>query len=169
MEKTTTYPCNKSQGRFTPRSLRVKKISHPDLETPCWVIESHTPHRLTGYVRVVRDGRAISVHRLIHEKAEGPIPEGLCVLYRCDRRNCVNPLHLFRGTHLNNSADMILKGRSPCRGGEKNSRSKLIISQVQSIRDRYANGINQPALAREYGVNQSTISGIVRRETWRNI
>jgi HNH endonuclease len=53
----------------------------------------------------------VYAHRYAYEYANGKIPEGLCVLHRCDVPHCVNPSHLFVGTQQQNTLDMIAKGR----------------------------------------------------------
>ena len=44
--------------------------------------------------------------------------------------------------------------------------AKLSLSQVQDIREAYAQGATQSALCRHYGVTVGTIGRIVRGETW---
>jgi hypothetical protein len=54
---------------------------------------------------------SISAPRLAWEIANGPIPEGMQVLHRCDEPRCCEPDHLFLGTAADNMADMRRKGR----------------------------------------------------------
>lgn len=68
-----------------------------------------------GQLRI--DGKLQRAHRLAWEDVNGPVPDGLCVLHKCDVPQCINPEHLFLGTKKDNSIDMARKGR--VRGGPK--------------------------------------------------
>jgi hypothetical protein len=113
-------------------------------------------------------------HRISWEIHFGDIPDGLYVLHTCDNPPCANPVHLFLGTQRDNIDDMLRKGRSayghPGRQGEKAWMAKLTDDQVREIRSLYEVGrISQLALARRYGITQTTIGSIVRRATWKHI
>lgn len=64
-----------------------------------------------GYGYFSKNSKAASAHRVSWEIHNGQIPDGLCVLHKCDNRKCVNPDHLFIGTYYDNIHDKINKGR----------------------------------------------------------
>ena len=62
----------------------------------------------------------------------------------------------------------MMKPLNPAHGSAQMTRAKLTVKQVREIRARYRATLrNGGHLAREYGVNNATISHIVRRQTWK--
>lgn len=121
-----------------------------------------------GILRV--NNRGFLAHRLSYSLKHGNIPDGLCVLHRCDNPSCVNPGHLFLGTYLENNRDKARKGRANPPYGTREPNHKLTAADVIRIRKRYAAGdTRQRDIAAQYGVSQRLISLIVRREAWRHI
>lgn len=72
-----------------------------------------------GEFEVYLDGKKMRIraHRMAQQFANGDIPDDLLVLHQCDNPCCVNPEHLFLGTHQDNMADMVAKGRASREGG----------------------------------------------------
>lgn len=99
-------------------------------------------------------------HRCAWEMTRGAIPAGSHVLHSCDNRGCVNPSHLFIGTHDDNMADAAQKGRLH---RSRPSRHKFTPAQIEDIRARVAAGPRgtATALASEYGVTRAHISQLV--------
>lgn len=107
-------------------------------------------------------------HRLSWEFANGPIPDGMWVLHRCDNAPCCNPAHLFLGTHQDNMDDMASKRRAKAPRGERQHLAKLTAQDVLQIRARCPQETRR-ALADEFGVAVGTIHQIVNRLTWTHI
>lgn len=103
-----------------------------------------------GYGILTRKRRQLRATRLVWEECFGLIPDGMCVLHRCDNPPCVNPEHLFLGTKSDNNRDAAAKGRS--RG-----KARLTAEQVRSIRE---SDETQQALGDRYGISQSSVSYI---------
>ena len=118
-------------------------------------------HTVRGSGRMKVNGRKQYVHRLMWEIVNGAIPEGLFVLHHCDNPACVEPSHLFVGTHADNMADRSAKGRASRRGNPR-----LTADQVAAIRHRLTLGARGIDLAAEYGVHPATIKRIKARRAW---
>ncbi len=88
------------------------------------------------------------------------------VLHRCDNPGCVNPDHLFLGSHADNMADMKSKGRLVNFRGKQHGMAKLTEAVVVRIRERVASGEAQNAIATEFRMTPTAISSIVRGRTW---
>lgn len=88
----------------------------------------------------------------------GLVPPGMCVLHSCDNPLCCNPEHLFLGTSLDNTIDMLKKGR----GGK----AKLNELQVMNIRKDER---PRREIASEYGITLNMIQKIKSRHSWRHL
>lgn len=126
-----------------------------------------------GYGSFNLRGAAMKSHRVAWQFAYGEIPKGshhgtMCVLHRCDNPACVNPSHLFLGTHGDNMRDMVRKKRhaQPNQKGEANRNAKLTEEQIRSIR---IDTRSQYQIARDYGIHQMTVSDILRRRIWKHV
>lgn len=113
-------------------------------------------------------------HRFGWELAHGePPPADRYICHTCDNRLCQNPAHWFLGTNAENLADMRKKGRgtSPPRNdhrGERGPGAKLTARDVERIRALYATGnITQSELGSLFGIEQTNVSAIIRRKSWR--
>lgn len=122
-----------------------------------------------GYGRIKLGRFDHQAHRVAWVLSVGPIPDGLCVLHRCDRPSCVNPGHLFLGTNTDNVHDKVRKGRSADQRGEANGYSKLTRTDVLAARAAWNAGESAASIARRYHVNRTTINRIVTGKRWAHL
>lgn len=133
----------------------------------CWIWQKKINPKGYGYIKF--KGRSMQTHRLALEaKLNRKIKDGLYALHDCDNPSCCNPEHLYEGTQFNNMQDAKNRERlKPCRGST-NGQSKLTEKEVVEIRGK-AGQKTFSELSRNYGVSVNTISGIVKRKSWRSL
>lgn len=125
----------------------------------CW---TWTGSKLcSGYGMVKWDGMPQPAHRVSWQIVFGDIPEGFCVCHRCDNPVCVNPAHLFLGTHTDNMRDMVQKGRC--------GTAKLTLANIVAIRKLRSENWELADIASKFSVTPESIGRIVNRETWKHI
>lgn len=136
-----------------------------------------------GRGQIWENGKKMLAHRWAWEKVNGPIPAGKLICHHCDNPGCINPHHLYVGTHADNMRDMRERGRSTAARypelarelgrrtgrrnthtrGEGNPRAKLTAEQATAIRsDKRPTKL----VAADYGVDQSTVQRIRRGKLW---
>lgn len=136
----------------------------------CWPWKGkRAKGRHGGYGLISYNGKPVRAHRLSYELFVGPIPDGMCVCHQCDNPPCVNPAHLFLGTHADNTADMMRKGR--WRGpndkrvgdGELSETSTVFAQKMREL------GFSYRRVARCLGVNLSAVIRAIKREGMKEL
>ena len=132
----------------------------------CWPWMAHKVEK--GYGQFSIGHELFCAHRISYFLAFGAIPSGLLVCHHCDNPACINPSHLFVGTHKDNTADMINKGRriqGRMPSGEDHHKTKLSIEEVIKIEiDRGVFGDTVQELSRGYKVSTQIIHRVLNRE-----
>jgi hypothetical protein len=134
----------------------------PEPFSGCWLwTAAWNPQ---GYGQFTMPKRPQLAHRMAWTFYKGEIPTGVHVLHKCDTPACVNPDHLFLGSHQDNMTDAYRKGRVAI--GQKVGGCKLTAEQVIAIRGderRYGK------IGEAYGISVPHVSEIKRRLSWKHI
>jgi hypothetical protein len=157
-------------GTLAPRlrrAIEAKMQANIKPVGDCWEWQGQV--MANGYGVVFYDGRKRLAHRVMYELTHGPVDNGLFCCHRCDNPRCVNPKHIFLGTHKENMADMDSKGRRRAAKGERQHKAKLTDGEVLEIRRLYAAGVTITEIARRFPVTPASIGAIVHGRTWRHL
>ena len=122
------------------------------LETRCWEWTGRNSSDF-GYGIMQCNHKRILTHRIGYEMFVGPIPEGMCVLHKCDNPKCVRGEHLFLGTYKDNAEDRDRKGR--------NGKTKYTDQQVSDVRRLHEAGYRTIDIQAMTGVTKRQIRNII--------
>ena len=153
---------------------------HIDTKSGCWEWTANKNNK--GYGMFFVHPKKRLAHRVTYEMTGKDIKAGNSICHTCDNPCCVNPFHLFQGTHAQNTADMVAKGRHkfPDSVGSRNGRAKINKQQVLLIREfmkrfppthsssRLSFG-STTFLARWFGLTGAAIRDIVTGKRWSHI
>lgn len=140
-----------------------------DPVTECWTwIGSKYRFGYGHFRRKINDKWVMyKAHRYAYEFYNGVIPTGALVCHRCDNPGCVNPKHLFTGTHLDNTLDMVSKGR---KGLIRNPKHRLLSLDVAKM-IRYHKSLypEKPLrwFAEKFQTSPTQISRILNNKIWQ--
>lgn len=143
--------------RWPERTTEQRLMERVEKTDGCWLWRGAIGVGGYGAFPIVVGGkwRTKPAHRVSYQLFVGAIPDGMYVCHACDVRPCVNPAHLWVGTHQQNQADMGRKGRtySPAK--------KLSDEDVAEIRRLLSEGrMFQREIAKQFGVARNHISRI---------
>jgi transposase-like protein len=117
------------------------------VESGCWEWQGRL--NIGGY-GTIRDGeKMVLAHRVSVSLLQGNLPEDSVVCHRCNNRKCVNPVHLYPGTHEDNMADLSLANTS--------SFSKTEWSDRKQMYDLLEAGGDAEEIGAVFGVSSKTV------------
>lgn len=132
---------------------KVDKVSSG---TGCWLWTAATKEGRYGAFKLPT--KVERSHRVSWMISNGPIPEKMHVLHRCDVPLCVNPSHLFLGTHKENMCDMRAKERHHVPDNRRYTQQT--IDEIAGLKGQCF----QRLAAERFGVSQTFVSAV-----WRNV
>jgi hypothetical protein len=139
---------------------RLEYYSIPEPNSGCVLWLANVTSR--GYGKLRCKNVTYSTHRAAFELAKGPIPDGLFVCHKCDVPSCINPAHLFLGTHEENMADRDAKKRHSHH--ERHGMAKIDLATAAKI---FASKGFQRDIAKLFGVSQTTVWFIKSGRHWK--
>lgn len=164
-------------GIRTPKE-RLLSLCIRGSETECWPWKKRTVNR---YPIFNFEGYLTTASRVSHRIFIGPIPDGMEVCHKCDNPQCVNPNHLWIGSHGDNMRDARKKGRlksppgrkpgwkrkTPAPRGDLCPSTKYSDAFVEKLRSKFVRyKYTSRDLASEFGISEKTVRNLIYRQRY---
>lgn len=150
-------------GRFSDKYI-INQTSQ------CWEwtgVRRKRPNGELSYGRLVHCGKEYLAHRVAWIIFKGEIPLNLEVCHRCDNPACVNPEHLFVGTHKENMHDCMNKKRH--HHGLTHRSRKLDAQKIKEIFKLKEQKISNLEIAKRMGVKAPSIRKVLTGMSWKSL
>ena len=145
--------------------LEERFFSKVEKGDSCWEWVASKYH--DGYGAYYFNGKQGRAHRVSWEMKNGEIPENMYILHRCNNRTCVNPKHLYLGTHQDNMNDLARAGTLK---GIGHPSAKVTEREVRTIRHLWEKKIyTQIKIAEMFNISHKTVNGITTNTNWKHI
>ena len=148
--------------------------SKVDKSGDCWEWKAYKDKLGYGFFNLTGERMELA-HRVAWKLVNGEIPEGdhygtTCVCHHCDNPSCVNPAHLFLGSHTDNMKDMTEKKRNVPQSmkGSKHPNSKLTEKDVIAIRSMKGTA-SYSEIGKGFGIGADNVYQIMNRIAWKHI
>jgi hypothetical protein len=163
-----SIPCHKNKYVVNP-DLFWEKVNKA-APNGCWEWTGYRQKFGHGSLARTEPGQKpkyVLAHRHAWELLVGPIPEGACLLHKCDNPPCVNPDHCYIGDRLANARDKIARGRHAV--GEATKCAVLNDEKVRLIRKLRAEGMGYTAIGRQIGHKWGCVRDVCIGKFWRHV
>lgn len=143
---------------------KVQKLSAAN--GSCWVWTGDQDKDMYGRFKIA--GKTVRAHRYSYELYIGhSVSESVLLCHTCDHPWCVNPQHLFPGSHADNHTDKTQKERQA--KGETIASSKLTDDEVRLMRELKLAGETTIQLSQKFSVGKTTVLEVVSGKRWKHV
>lgn len=152
-------------SRYKPMLERLMERTVKNIDSGCWEWVGSVNE--DGYGRFKSKDKTRRVHRVSYEVHVGPIPAGLQVLHHCDNPRCINPDHLFIGTHDDNMRDRDAKLRMA--RGSSIGGAKITEDLAVDIVSSFNSGEKVRDISSRIDMKKQTIRAVIRGDYWSHV